>query len=173
MKYEALFREKGLSLDRLRSLVEVDEAGSITAAAPEDDNRQSLLSRQITALERFFHTELKRRSGRTIKLTPAGKELARIARQQLQALEQFCRTADRQPREVIIGAGDSLLQWVVLPRLRPVRDVLRGSMVELRDLQNLAICLQLQDHVIDFGLLRSDLVTRGALKLAEALKFKT
>ena len=163
MKYGLPFQEKGLSLDWLRTLAEVGEARSIAAAAPDDESRQSLMSRQLTELERFFGTELKRKSGKTIKLTPAGKELARIARQQLQALEQFHRGVDRHPREVTIGAGDSLLQWLVLPRLSEVRKVLRGSIVELRDLQNLAICQQLQDHVIDFGLLRSDLVTRGAL----------
>src|SRR5207249_2360463 len=145
------------------TLVEVDEAGSIAGAAPDDESRQSLISRQLTELERFFHTELKRKTGRTIRLTPAGKELARLARDHLESLEQFRRSCDRQPIEVTIGAGDSLLQWLVLPRMRQVRDVLRGSIVELRDLQNLAICQLLQDHAIDFGLLRSDLVTRGSL----------
>jgi DNA-binding transcriptional LysR family regulator len=163
VKFHELFEKKGLSLERLRTLVEVDEAGNIAAAAPGNESRQSLISRQLTELERFFHTELKRKSGKTIKLTIAGKELAKLARQHLQLLEQFRRVADRQPNEVTIGAGDSLLQWLVLPRLRQVRDVLRGSVLELQDLQNFAICQALQDHVIDFGLLRSDLVKRGSL----------
>jgi DNA-binding transcriptional LysR family regulator len=135
----------------------------IAGAAPDDESRQSLISRQLAELERFFHTELKRKAGKTIKLTSAGKELANIARQHLQSLDQFRRACDRQPGEVLIGAGDSLLHWLVLPRMRQIRDILRGSIVELQDLQNLTICQQLQDHVLDFGLLRSDLVTRGSL----------
>jgi DNA-binding transcriptional LysR family regulator len=163
VKFPGLFEKKGLSLERLRTLVEVDEAGNIASAALGDESRQSLISRQLTELERFFHTELKRKAGKTIRLTPAGKELAKLARQHLQLLEQFRRATDRQPNEVTIGAGDSLLQWLVLPRLRQVRDVLRGSVLELQDLQNVAIGQALQDHVIDFGLLRSDLVERGSL----------
>ena len=163
MKFPGLFEKKGLSLERLRTLAEVDEAGNISAAAPGDESRQSLISRQLTELERFFHTELKRKSGKSIRLTPAGKELAKLARQHLQLLEQFRRATDRQPNEVTMGAGDSLLQWLVLPRLRQVRDVLRGSVLELQDLQNLAAYQALQDHVIDFGLLRADLVERGSL----------
>jgi hypothetical protein len=52
----------------------------------------------------------------------------------------------------------------VLPRIRQIRAALPGSVIELQDLQNLVICQQLQDHVIDLGLLRADLVTRGNLK---------
>jgi DNA-binding transcriptional LysR family regulator len=163
MKYARLFSEKGLSLERLRALVDVDEAGGIAGAAPDDDSRQSLISRQLTELERFFHTELKRKVGKTIRLTPAGKHLAKLTRAHMQSLEEFQHSCDQHPKEVTLGAGDSLLQWLVLPRMRKVRAALKGSVVELQDLQNTAICNALQDHIIDFGLLRSDLVARGSL----------
>lgn len=164
MKFNRLFGEKGLSMERLAALVSVDDAGGIANAAPDDDSRQSLISRQISQLEEFFDTELKNKTGKTVRLTPAGKQLAKLAREHLQSLEEFHRSCRQQPTEIIIGAGDSLLQWLVLPRLRQVRDVLQGSIVELQDLQNLAICQQLQDQVIDFGLLRSDLISHGSLQ---------
>jgi DNA-binding transcriptional LysR family regulator len=163
MKFSRLFSEKGLSLERLRALVDVDEAGSIAGVARDDESRQSLISRQLSELERFFHTELKRKVGKTIRLTPAGKQLAKLAREHLRSLEEFQRSCDHHPTEVIIGAGDSLLQWLVLPRMPKVREALKDSVVELKDLQNVAMCDALQDHVIDFGLLRSDLVRRGLL----------
>ena len=163
MKFDRLFTEKGLSMERLAALVEVDDAGGIANAAPDDDSRQSLISRQISQLEKFFDIELKNKTGKTVRLTPAGKHLAKLAREHLQSLEEFQRSCSKQPTEVVIGAGDSLLQWLVLPRIHKVREALQGSVVELQDLQNAAICNALQDHVIDFGLLRSDLVTRGSL----------
>ena len=163
MKFNRLFNEKGLSMERLAALVEVDDAGGIANAAPDDDSRQSLISRQISQLEEFFDTELKNKTGKTVRLTPAGKQLAKLAREHLQSLEEFHRSCRKQPTEVVIGAGDSLLQWLVLPRIAKVREALQGSVVELQDLQNVAICNALLDHVIDFGLLRSDLVTRGSL----------
>lgn len=171
MKFNRLFNEKGLSMERLAALVAVDDAGGIANAAPDDDSRQSLISRQISQLEEFFDTELKSKTGKTVRLTSAGKQLAKLAREHLQSLEEFHRSCRQQPAEIIIGAGDSLLQWLVLPRLRQVRDVLQGSIVELQDLQNLAICQQLQDQAIDFGLLRSDLVSRGSLQGKSLGKF--
>lgn len=171
MKFKRLFSEKGLSLERLRALVDVDEAGSIAGAAPDDESRQSLVSRQLTQLEKFFHTELKRKVGKTIRLTPAGKQLAKLTRENLQSLTEFQRSCDLHPKEVTLGAGDSLLQWLVLPRIRKVRETLRGSIIELQDLQNVAICNALQDHVIDFGLLRSDLADRGSLTGKSVGKF--
>jgi LysR family transcriptional regulator, nitrogen assimilation regulatory protein len=163
MKFTELLG-KGFSLDRLHTLIAVDEAGSIAGAAPDDESRQSLYSRQLTQLEKFFKTELKRKTGKTIKLTPAGKELARISRIHLHALDQFRLSCTRQPKEITLGAGDSLLQWLVLPRLTQIRRVLPGSIIELQDLQNRAICQDLQEHVIDFGLLRADLIRQSTLK---------
>ena len=56
--FEHLFAERGLSLDRLKTLIEVAKAGSIAAAARGDSARQSLYSRQIKELEEFFGVEL-------------------------------------------------------------------------------------------------------------------
>jgi DNA-binding transcriptional LysR family regulator len=163
MKFNGLFTQKGLSLERLAALVEVDDAGGIAKAAHDDESRQSLISRQLTELERFFKVELKNKTAKTVQLTPAGKELAKIAREHLQSLASFQHTCSKQPTEVVLGAGDSLLQWLVLPRIRQVRAALKGTIVELQDLQNVAICRQLMDQAIDFGLLRSDLVKPGLL----------
>ncbi|MDD5348960.1 MAG: LysR family transcriptional regulator [Chthoniobacteraceae bacterium] len=163
MKYARLFSQNGLSLDRLRTLAEVDEAGNIVSAAPDDESRQSQISRQLAELERFFHIEFKQKSGKSIRLTPAGRQLAKIARQFLGSLEQFQDSCHSHPTEVTIGAGDSLLQWLLLPRMCKVRDAVGPSLIQLQDLQNASICQRLQDHALDFGLLRSDLVTRGSL----------
>ena len=164
MKFNRLFAEKGLSLERLAALVEVDDAGGIASAAPDDDSRQSLVSRQLTQLEKFFKADLKKKTGKTVELTPAGKQLAQAAREYLQSLGEFQRTCVSQPAEIVMGAGDSLLHWLVLPRLTRLREVLKETVIELQDLQNLAICHQLMDQTIDFGLLRSDLVKRGSLQ---------
>jgi hypothetical protein len=54
---------------------------------------------------------------------------------------------------VTIGAGDSLLQWLVLPRLPQVRRVLRGSIAELRDLQNLLSPRVGDEEVVGHGMM--------------------
>lgn len=67
--FEHLFSKGGLSLDRLRSFMQMAQAGSIAKAAPGDTNRQSQISRQIRELEQFFGTELTRRKGKTLSLS--------------------------------------------------------------------------------------------------------
>ena len=81
--FEHLFAERGLSLDRLKTLIEVAKAGSIAAAARGDSARQSLYSRQIKELEEFFGVELASRRGKVLALTGAGWELASIQKRGL------------------------------------------------------------------------------------------
>ncbi len=84
-----LFAERGLSLDRLKTLIEVGAAGSIAAAAHGDSARQSLYSRQIKELEEFFGVELTCRRGKVLTLTEAGRELARLAGESMRRLDDF------------------------------------------------------------------------------------
>ncbi len=56
--FESLFSERGLSLDRLKVLIEVRDAGSIAQAAPGDPVRQSQYSRQLRELSEFFGCEV-------------------------------------------------------------------------------------------------------------------
>ena len=81
--FEHLFSERGLSLDRLKTLIEVARAGSIAGAARGDSARQSLYSRQIKELEEFFGVELTRRRGKVLVLTRPGWELVRRAHESL------------------------------------------------------------------------------------------
>ena len=87
--FDALFSERGLSLDRLKVLIEVRDAGSIAQAAPGDPVRQSQYSRQLRELSEFFGCELAQRRGKILKLTAQGERLAELAREQLRSLEDL------------------------------------------------------------------------------------
>ena len=78
--FARLFAESGLSLDRLRALVEVGAAGSMVRAAGGDPARQSQYSRQIKELEDFFQAGLVERYGKGIRLTASGRSDARFRR---------------------------------------------------------------------------------------------
>ncbi len=112
-----VFGRSGLSIDRLRALVAVADAGGISRAAPRQPVRQSQLSRQIAELEELFGQDLVRRAGRSIELTDLGRELASVARALGAGLEDVARAAESRPVPFTLGAGDSLLQWWVLPRI--------------------------------------------------------
>ena len=87
--FDDLFRESGLSLERLRTFCMVAEHGGFLKAASGDSVRQSQFSHQIAALERFFGAPLLERRGRTVVLTRAGADLHRRATMILGQLEEF------------------------------------------------------------------------------------
>ncbi len=158
--FEALFAHHGLSLDRLRTLCEVAEAGSITQAAGGDPVRQSQFSRQIRELESFFEVSLTRRDGKGLALTLDGLALVRAVRQALTHLDDFRLQAGGQPVLFALGAGDSLIRWLVLSRLPLLRKALPDLRLRLENLRTPEIVQALRDMKIDFGLVRPDAVTK-------------
>src|SRR5213594_1602000 len=114
--FPRLLQEGGLSLDRLQSFCLVAQAGGVTKAAKGDPAKQSLFSRQIKELEEFFGTELIRRKGRGIVLTEAGTRLETIARESFTALTDFKRDCNGRPVEIAIGTGETVIQWLLMPR---------------------------------------------------------
>jgi len=165
--FEQLFSKRGLSLDRLKSFLEVAAAGGIARAARGDAVRQSQFSRQIGELEAFFGVELVARQGRGLELTGAGRALAAVAREQMLGLEDFRARCEDEPRVFRIGAGDSLLQWVLLPRLARFQELFPRTQLHLFNLRSGDIAQRLADLRLDFGLARASIL-RPPLRHAAA-----
>jgi DNA-binding transcriptional LysR family regulator len=157
--FERLFARRGLSMDRLRVLCEVAEAGSIARAAGSDPVRQSQFSRQLKELEDFFEIELTRRQGKGLVLTDAGKELVQIARESIGRLHDFQLRAGKRPLSFSIGGGDSLVQWLVLPRLAELQKNLPKINLRLQNLRTVEIINRLQELSLDFALVRREALT--------------
>src|SRR5678815_4497220 len=105
--FESLFAEGGLSLERLKVLIEVHDAGSIAKATAGDAVRQSQYSRQLREISEYFGCEVAQRRGKLLKLTDEGIRLADMSRQFLRCLTDF-RAECRTERIVFnVGAGDS------------------------------------------------------------------
>lgn len=143
-------------MDRLRVLCEVAEAGSIARAAGSDPVRQSQFSRQLKELEDFFEIELTRRQGKGLVLTEDGKELVQIARESIGRLQDFQLRAGRRPLSFSIGGGDSLVQWLILPRLVALQKQLPRIHLRLQNLRTVEIVSQLQELSLDFALVRRE-----------------
>lgn len=152
--YERLFSKSGLSLDRLRALVEVQAAGSIAKAAGSDPIRQSQYSRQLKELEGYFGIQLTRRSGRTLSVTPEGRELCRNVRDTLATLEDFIRRAEGRPCSYAVGAGDSILQWLLLPTFGDMRTAFPNVQLVAENLRSAEVQQRLRDRSLDFGIVR-------------------
>jgi DNA-binding transcriptional LysR family regulator len=151
--FENLFSLGGLSLDRLKSFIDVAEQGSIARVADGDPSRQSLISRQIGELESFFGVELTRRKGKGLVLTEAGLELARQVRLQFQGLSDFKASCTAQPVEFRIASGNSVLEWLLAPQLARVAAAVPGTYA-LLDWRTGDTVRGLLDHTVDFGIIR-------------------
>lgn len=150
--YEELFRNRGLSLDRLHALLGVAEAGSIARAARKDPVRQSQISRQLSELEAYFGCALtERKSGRRV-LTEDGRRLAEHTRWTLAGLADIKRGRARESDPPFkLGAGESTLAWLVLPRLADVSARFSVSALAAED-----VVRGLVDGRLDLGIVRRD-----------------
>ncbi len=156
--FENLFAERGLSLDRLRAFLETAEAGGIARAVGDDIARQSQYSRQIGELESFFGTRLVQRRGRRLELTAAGRELAAAVRAQLRGLSDFKASIESKPVDVMIGAGDSILTWLIIPHLAAIQRQFPGTAIKLANLRSTTIVERLAEFQLDYGVVRSEIL---------------
>ncbi len=158
--FSELLGQGGLSLDRLQSFCLVAQAGGVTKAAKGDPAKQSLFSRQIKELEEFFGAELVRRKGRGIVLTSAGQRLNLLAQECFASLWDFKTQCKALPTEIVIGAGESMIRWVVMPKLKEVQKALSNARLKFLNLPTDEIVRRLSDGVIDFGIVRKGVVFR-------------
>jgi len=126
-------------------------SSGITAASGGDSNRQSQLSRQLKELERHFGVELIKRGRGPMTLTDAGTRLYQIIGHAFGALEEFRQTSAGEPVELVIGAGESLIQWMLLPRFSRLTTQHPRLNVTLQNLRTEDILKRLADGSVDFG----------------------
>ncbi len=164
---EELARQRGFSLDRLITLARVARFPSIAAAAKHqarDDRdvavRQTLYGRQIRELSEACGVALMDTSRRPHSLTVAGKELARIANHFLRGMDDYLARLQSRSTKVVFGAGESMIQWVLLPEVLPeLRRRLPHAPLVLKNLRTRQITQGLLEGELDFGLLREDAIS--------------
>ncbi len=153
-----LFLKKGLSLDRLNSLIQVVDSGGIAAAAPGDPVRQSQFSRQISQLETFFGANLTERSGKGIRITREGRELARISRRFVASLEEFHGRASTRNFEIRIAASGTVLDWLVIPVIVDLRLKFPELQIQLIGMKTKDTAEAVRDGLADIGVIRKSAV---------------
>src|SRR5262249_37292486 len=158
--FTRLFAESGLSLDRLKALLEVGVAGSIVKAANGDPVRQSQYSRQIKELEDFFRTKLIERQGKGTRLTSNGKELARISRFFMLGRSNFQRGCLAEEQTFGIGASATFIRQFLLPTLSG-KTLRTGNAIYTTEVANHdEIETRLHDLTLDFGVITNATLRR-------------
>lgn len=159
--FDQLFSRRGFSFDRLKALIEVYDSGSIAKATGGDPVRASLQSRQLRELAEYFGTELTVRDGSKLRLTREGIQLANLARDFLNQIAEFDAANRKGQARYTIAAGDSLIQWLVVPRIATLVDALPQVRLSTVSLQTTEIIRQLAESRIDVGLVRRTADTSG------------
>ncbi|MDG4794269.1 LysR family transcriptional regulator [Micromonospora sp. WMMD1082] len=115
-----------LNTARLEMLSLLDGLGTMRAVAATLHMSPSAVSAQLAVLEAETQTELLRRTGRRVQLTPAGRTLARHARiilDQVKAAEADLRGLSGQPTgPVRLAAFSSAIRTVVIPLAARLRE---------------------------------------------------
>ncbi len=164
--FEDLFKIGGLSFERLNTLLKVSEMGSLIKAADNNLGKQSRLSHHLRELSEYFGVELTERAGKSVRLTAAGESLVQLAREHFLALQSFRNQATKAIPTLRIAAGDSLLQWLLVPAIGRIRRPSNPIRFKLSNLKTNDIVEQLTERRIDFGLMRADAVENPIEHLA-------
>ncbi len=158
--FDALFSKSGISLERLRSLCLVEKAGGITKAAGGSTAKQSQFSRQIKELEQFFGVELLDRDVQPHRLTAEGRALTDIARELLGKLDDYTLQCSDMPVRLTIGAGESLIQWLLMPLLEDYRKLQPTTSVSFLNRTTNDVVEGLLNGEIDLGVIRESAITK-------------
>jgi DNA-binding transcriptional LysR family regulator len=152
----------------LRVFEAVAENLSFTRAAEALYLTQSAVSHQIARLEREVGAPLLVRQGRTVSLTPVGRELAVHARRVLAALADATAAVRQAARPGVgrlrVGATATACQHLIPEALREFRECFPDYSLSILPAESPAVLDRLTDGTLDLGVVvRAD---RGGPRLA-------
>jgi DNA-binding transcriptional LysR family regulator len=150
--------KNGFSLDRLATLCSVIEAGSITAAAGPNTSRQSQFSRQIKELEEALGAKLFERIGKTLRPTPFGQQLARMSKTFFGAVSELASQEAGKPEQLIVGGGEAMLRWLLVPCLSTLRHLDPPIHCQVRSLRSAEIVREVELGRVHVGIVRRSAV---------------
>lgn len=169
--WKKAFIEEGFSLDRLRRLIEVENAGYIAKAAAGDRILANQISRQISELEDFFGKTLRKKEGKLAKLNDRGSELAAITGTFFKRLEEFQNKLDGGKAILVLGAGQAYIENFLIPGLPVIQKSLPDLKIKLRNLTTHQIRNGLESGDLDLGILSSRTKLKPKFKTSKLFSF--
>ena len=162
--FQPIESASGFTIERLRTFCRIAESGSIVLAAKGDTTRQSQFSRQVKELEEFFGTKLLERAGKTIRLTDDGRKVALLTQAYFRSVEELRSSVSRE-NVVRIGAGESVLRWMIMPRVAELQNLAAEVHFEFVTRATLQSIEDIRDGRIDLAIVRKEAVDDSLMKL--------
>jgi DNA-binding transcriptional LysR family regulator len=157
---------RGLNLEKLRSFLEVAQAGSVTKAAKGIQSRRSLMSRQIGELEKTLGFDVFSRNGRIIEINEAGRELALLTASFFAEFEGVAKRGNQSETLLKIGAGTAAFEALVFPNLLALEKEFPGSIFEFCPSSTSEVIEALHAGRIDLGIVRLGMNFQGIGEIA-------
>ncbi len=121
--------------NQVRAFLATAEEGSLSAAARALGQSQPTLGRQVTALEEELGVVLFERVGRSLALTPTGRDLLDHVREMRNAAEKISLIATGQSTavegKVSISASDAMATYLLPPLMERIRAEAPGIEIEI------------------------------------------
>lgn len=156
---------RSINVDQLRTLVEVVELGSFSAAARRLNLTQPAVSLQIRSLEHRFGVRLIERMGKQVHATAPGLRLIEHARRIFgecdQAFSAMRRYHDGWLGQVHIGTTLTALMYHLPPVLRKLRADYPGIDILVTNMPTRDSVESILQNKIDFGLVTLPIECKG------------
>lgn len=140
--------------NQARAFLATAEEGSLSAASRALGLTQPTLGRQVTALEARLGVALFERMGRSLKLTPTGRDLLVHVRAMRDAAEGLTLSASGQSQALTGTVCISVVDIVAVTLLPPILDRLR------QEAPGLTIDLNITDRLSDLRKREADIAIR-------------
>lgn len=164
MSFEALFKQRVPTPEQLHTLVRFVERGSLSAAFGSGKSAQAAATQQLGRIDQALGIRTRKSAGAYKVPTLEAQELAALAREFFQKLEDFKHQTERKPNSFSIGAGDSLMFYLLIPALRDAGAWRKKVELHLHNLRSREIVAGLLDGSLDIGLVRSSAIDKGLLR---------
>jgi DNA-binding transcriptional LysR family regulator len=136
--------DQGFDWNRMRAFLATAETGSLSAAARQLGLTQPTLGRQVTALEEALGLVLFERTGRSMHLTEAGRDVLAEARSMGKAAARIALLAQGRAQSleglIRITASDMMSAYVlpdIMLRLRAIAPRLRIDVIAANDIRDI------------------------------------
>lgn len=164
MSFEALFKKRVPTPDQLHTLVRFVERGSLSAAFGAGKSAQAAATQQLSRIDQAMGIRTRKSAGAYKVPTLEAQELASLAREFFQKLEDFKRQSERKPNDFSVGAGDSLMFYLLIPALKAAGTWKKKVELHLHNLRSREIVAGLLDGSLDIGLVRSTAIDNALLR---------
>lgn len=170
MSFDQLFKKKVPTPEQMYTLVKYVEHGSLSAAFGRGKSAQAAATQQLGRIDQCLGIRTRKKSGSFKIPTDEAKELAGFCRIFFQNLEDFKARSEKKPNTFVMGAGDSLSFYILIPALKKTGLWCHSVEWHLENLRSREIVAGLLDGSVDVGLVRTsaiepELIQRRRLKL--------